>query len=334
MRVWFNRHFKLVANVVSLLREIDSSLPIAALISNRRADFAGFAAADEWFLEPSDLNEHEYVDWCLRTAIERRVEWLVPGHAASALAADSARFSTHGIKLLNAAAADVLPRLHQKDWVYANTPSEIPLPRFESVSDYVSLHAAVAALQTQGPTCIKPTVSVYGLGFHRLADDAVLADSSTLDLATWHERYGACTAATSQLVMQYLPGHEYSVDLACQEGDLLAGVVRRKPLTGAWRSLEDRPDLIAHARRLVEHFGLHGLINVQFKDDEHGTPHLLEINPRASGGIGMSCLSGINLPALAYSACMTGRHLPVPTPRLGIRVVELPIAFELPQVTA
>lgn len=332
MRVWFNRHFALVARILPLLREIGSDLSITALVSHRHADFAGYAAADEWFLEPQGLSCEDYVQWCLDTAVARRVDWLIPGHEASALAAATELFSAKGIRLLNAAEPDVLPRLHQKDWVYAQCPQGIPLPRCELVRDDASLAQAIATIERAGPACIKPTVSIYGKGFHRITSCSSTAEADVLTIGGWHALHGEVTASKPQMVLQYLPQHEYSVDVACFHGEVLAGVVRRKPLTATWRTLEDRPDLLAYSAQLVERFALNGLVNIQFKDDENHVPHLLEINPRASGGIGMSCVSGINLPAIAYSACIAdGRRLQVPPARLGIRVTEIPMAFVLPE---
>ena len=76
---------------------------------------------------------------------------------------------------------------------------------------------------------------------------------------------------------------------------------------------------------------MHGLINVQFKDALDGSPKLLEINPRASGGIAMSCLSGLNLPLIAYQACLQdGKRTTLHAPTYGLRVAEIPSAIIVP----
>lgn len=345
MRVWFNRHFSLVARVCLLLREARDDLPLTLLVSHRHEGFAGYATADEWFVEPAGLEPDAYVDWCLHTAVERRVEWLVPGHEASALAAAAPRFAVHGIRLLSAVAdAALLAQLHRKEWVYDHAPASVPRPRWHLVTDDAQLETALHDIERSHCACIKPTVSIYGLGYHRLTSAAataaalaagVAADEHALSPSLWRQRHGALTPANPQLVMQHLPGHEYSVDLACHDGRVLAGVVRRKPLTGNAQLLDDRPDLLAHATALVEAFGLRGLINVQFKDDAQGHAHLLEINPRASGGIGMSCLSGLNLPAIAYTAAFdNGRLRASAAARHGLRVIEIPTAVALPEAMA
>lgn len=331
MRIWFNRHFSHVSQLVRLLRQANAFDDLQILVSHRSAEFSGFAFSDEHFLEPPALEGDAYVTWCLDTAVQRNVRCIVPGREAAALAADAPRFAAHGILVLSAATSSVLSRIDRKDWVYANAPVSVPMPRHVSVSDDAGLAAAISSVGMMTDVCIKPCVGVYGEGFHRLVANEHRRDGDALTVDEWHAKYGPIVAGREQLVMEYLPGTEFSVDLACREGEMLAGVVRRKPATGSWRYLDERPDLLEHAATLCATFDLNGLVNVQFREDRGGTPRLLEINPRAAGGIGMSSLSGINLPGIAYAVLLGGRvpELPLP-PRLGICVTEIPMAVALP----
>lgn len=338
MRVWFNRHLSVVIPVTGLLRK--AQFPVTAIISHRHSYFSGFITADESFVEPNGLSSDDYTAWCLETARQHRVDWLVPGHEAAALAAAEPRFNAIGVRMVNAANADLVPLLHQKDWVYANAPASVPKPQFVVVDAKADVEAALALIEQSGPACIKPCVSIYGHGYHRLCSPVFSAislsageqaDPQILDLSAWHARYSALSLERRQLVMEYLPGCEYSVDLACFQGELLAGVSRRKSLTSPVQTIVDRADLIEFSSQLVAAFGLHGLINVQFKDALDGSPKLLEINPRASGGIAMSCLSGLNLPLIAYQACLQdGKRTTLSAPIYGLRVAEIPSAIVVP----
>ncbi len=338
MRVWFNRHLSVIIPVTGLLRQ--AQFPITSIISHRHSYFSGFITADECFIEPDGLSSEDYTAWCLATARQQNVDWLVPGHDAAALAAAEPHFNAIGVRMVNAASADLVPLLHQKDWVYANAPSTVPKPRFVVVADKADLEGALALIEQSGPACIKPCTSIYGYGYHRLSSSTLKLiaaktneqlDPLILDLAAWRARYASSSSERRQLVMEYLPGCEYSVDLACFQGEVLAGVSRRKSLTSPVQTIVDRPDLIEFSAQLVAAFGLHGLINVQFKDALDGSPKLLEINPRASGGIGMSCLSGLNLPLIAYQACLQdGKRSVLPAPSYGLRVAEISSAIIAP----
>jgi len=85
-----------------------------------------------------------------------------------------------------------------------------------------------------------------------------------------------------------------------------------------------------YTRRLIEKLNLNGLFNVQFKDKD-GVPFILEINARMSGGIAMSCLSGVCLPYWALRLAMgTATDADIPHGKTGLRVMELTHAVVLP----
>jgi hypothetical protein len=333
MRIWFNRHFALVARVVRQLRDATPALPVTALISHRHSHFVGFAEADEAFVEPAGLTPDAYLQWCLEVAARRRVEYLVPGFEQSLLTAHAAAFREIGCRIIHSAPPDILPLLHRKNWVYENCGEWMELPPYRVVTNPEQLLAAVDALEREhDEVCIKPCVSIYGKGFGRITAQAGRAGADRDHVEHWlaknvHE--GRCA---SQLVMQFLPGSEYSVDVAARDGEMLAAVVRRKPISGTGQLLQHNPLLIEAARKLVAHFKLNAMVNVQFRDDPAGVARLLEINPRASGGIGMSCMANINLPDIALRAALSASYTaPVQTPRLGVRVAEVPRAVIIPE---
>jgi biotin carboxylase len=118
--------------------------------------------------------------------------------------------------------------------------------------------------------------------------------------------------------MEYLPGPERSVDALAENGELVGAVVRRKG--SGWQQIEDNPRLVEVVRRLAARLGLTGLFNTQFRD-AGGEPHLLEINPRMSGGLPLTFRSGLNLPLWAVRLALgTATAAEVPAPRTGFRV--------------
>ncbi len=132
------------------------------------------------------------------------------------------------------------------------------------------------------------------------------------------------------LVMEYLDGHEYSVDCIGNNGSLVCAIPRKKPkIVGHGQMIDLRDDILECTRQLTAAYGLNGVFNVQFRERGSGLG-LLEINPRMSGGIGMACLAGPNLPYLAllgFDRGFDGLH--IPAIRTGIRVAERAYAMEL-----
>jgi len=326
MRVWFNRHFELIYRVLQLIRQGDVDRRFTLLCTHKAAHFVGYAAAHEYAVEPAGLSTPDYVAWCLDFARAQRVDVFVPAFEAAALVSAGDLFAAQGTRLLTVADARTLPRLHDKAWVYGQMEQRVPLAAHQLLHHGDGLVPAAEALWSQElEACIKPTVSIYGRGFHRLLRPQDTRRSLRgLWPTEWIQRYAPQGDCAPQLVLEYLPGHEYSVDCIGDAGRLVTGVVRKKAITSNTQLLDDNPALLAHAAQLVAQFRLSGLVNIQFKTDRLGQPKLLEINPRASGGVAMSCLSGVNLPYLALCGALDGYlGLQIPEPRLGLRVTEV-----------
>lgn len=329
-RVWFNRHFSTISRVLHQLRAAPEPLPIWSCVSHRHAHFAGYAYADHALQEPAGLDAPSYLEWCLQTVQRLRITHLVPGHEQSYLTKHANEFAQYGCKVVQAAPADILPNLHRKDWVYEQIADEVPLPAYEVATDIDQALSAIQRLSRAGEVSVKPCVSVYGKGFFRLVDGTPeRPDADTV--AGWEVRVRGKERFDTHLVMRYLPGAEYSLDVAARDGQLLAAVTRCKDELNKVQVIVDKPELVKYASFMVQRFRGNGLLNIQFKDDSEGVARLLEINPRASGGMGMSCMSGVNLPDIAYRASLFP-ELPihVPAPRTGIRVAEISLAVELP----
>jgi len=116
----------------------------------------------------------------------------------------------------------------------------------------------------------------------------------------------------SYLVMQYLPGPEYSVDVfRTSDGRVLAAVPRERlrvdsGVAIAARTVHD-PELEDYAARATETLNLTGTVNVQFRRDAAGRPRLLEINPRFPGTMPLTVAAGVDMPRFtvldAFDAC-------------------------------
>jgi len=99
----------------------------------------------------------------------------------------------------------------------------------------------------------------------------------------------------SIMLMEYLDSYEYSIDcLSYKNGESIVAIPRKK-INKYNRYLENNTKLIEFAKKISKIYKIPYTYNIQviYKNEE---PYLLEINPRMSGGIHYSCLSGINLP--------------------------------------
>ena len=119
------------------------------------------------------------------------------------------------------------------------------------------------------------------------------------------------------MVLEFLEGREYSIDCLASHDKLYAAIPRMKG-DGRVRELVEQAELIKLAHDFHQEFRLPYVFNIQVKYNNMVIPKLLEINPRMSGGMHISCLSGINIPYLAIKILL-GEEVRLVKPRFGIR---------------
>ncbi|WP_332862420.1 ATP-grasp domain-containing protein [Janthinobacterium svalbardensis] len=343
-RVWFNKTFSSVGTAMRLIREADMAATGGApryhiVCSNTNAHAAAFLSAHEYAVEPSGLTGHNYVEWCLEFCRERGITMFWPGKEAGLIGSASARFAALGTRVLSVATEEVLDLMHDKARFCDGL--DLPMARpadYRAVTTIEEYDAAYAELRPlHRKLCIKPSESVYALGFAILDEERssaqLLLAGAAYQVNAQELRAGLAQMASFKtlLLMEYLDGHEYSADCVADQGKLICAVPRKKlHVAGSGQLIELRDDLLAACDKLARDYRLNGVFNIQFREGANGLA-LLEINPRMSGGIGMACAAGPNLPYLALAGFDQGfDKLTVPAIRDGMRVGEAAYAVELP----
>jgi carbamoylphosphate synthase large subunit len=338
MRVWFNRTFSSVYSAIGLIREADLDGRFHVIYSNANPHATAARVAHEFHLEPTGLDADAYIDWCLAFCHEHRVDIFIPGKQSTALAGAHASFAAHGTRVLSAAAPEALKLIYDKARFYAATDLPgAPVAQFRPFETLSQFDAAYAELRSQhARLCVKPSNSVFGLGFSILDEQrssAALLIAGVeyhIGLQDFRRGLGELGECRTMLLMEYLDGHEYSVDCVGEHGRLVCAIARKKPMkAGRGQLIDMRQDILDATAQLARTYGLNGVFNVQFREGA-GKLRLLEINPRMSGGIGMACVAGPNLPWIALRGFADGfEQVVVPPVRDGIRVAELSAATEL-----
>ncbi|WP_296953141.1 ATP-grasp domain-containing protein [uncultured Massilia sp.] len=339
MRVWYNRTFSSVHAAIALIRDADTEHRFTIVHSHPNRHVPAARLAHAFHLEPTGLKGDAYVDWCLAFCRDQRIDVFVPGREATVLAAEHARFADVGTRVLSAAPAPLLHRIHDKARFYLDTDlPQAPVAAFRRFETLEEFDAAWAELRPRhGKLCVKPSHSIYGLGF-AVVDEARSSAALLLAGVEYHVGYQDLRRGLAELgrfrtmlLMEFLDGPEYSVDCVGDHGRLVSAVVRRKlAQSGAGQLVDMRADILDATARLCAAYQLNGVVNVQFREGG-GRPRLLEINPRMSGGIGMACLAGPNLPYIALRGFVDGFDgLDVPPARDGMRIGEVSVATELP----
>lgn len=255
--------------------------------------------ADVSFQEP--LDNEERIDWVIATALEHGIKVILAGRIGSFYEVARDRFEAAGLELVTGGMSmDTFDNVDDKSRFTAEAErAGLACIPAVTVNTAQELAAAYELLSAQGEVCIKPVVGIYGQGFWRFKADVEPfrclenPDAREVDFDTYLSLYKASPERKPMLVMPYLPGSECSVDMVCEAGQPVAFVGRRKQ--GVHQTFERESAAVELALKAAAHFKCDGLVNVQTRDDHNGVPHLLEINPRYSGGIGYTRATGINL---------------------------------------
>ncbi len=105
------------------------------------------------------------------------------------------------------------------------------------------------------------------------------------------------------LIMEFLPGEEYTIDCFTNfKGELLfVGARERVKTSGGistYTRIVDRAVFLSYAEKINEMLKLQGAWFFQMKRNNKGELVLLEVAPRVSGGMGLFRNRGVNLPLL------------------------------------
>jgi len=200
----------------------------------------------------------------------------------------------------------------------------------DSMADFVS--ACHELGYPDRPVCFKRPVASGMRGFRVLEPEtdrleSLLTEKPTSAVTTLEEVRPVLAEADefpALVVMEYLPGEEYSVDVLALGRETGPIVPRSRAETRAGitfkGTVEPRRDLITAADRIARQLGLEYNVNIQFKYDSEGTAKVIEINPRVAGTIVMCVGAGVNLPYLAVKYAL-GESLPDPDIEWGTEMV-------------
>ena len=329
MRIWFNKTFSSIKGVFDNLRQYNTG-DVTIVCTHTHNTASAFLAADEHHLEPVDPVGMEYLEWCVEFCRTHNIDIFWVGKEAALASKHHDKFAAVGTKVLSVADYDTLTLMHDKARFYTELPSDVAqVMDFVVVNHCDEFDAAIEHLsKTHDKLCVKPAVSVFGLGF-RILDTERDSVTQILQGSEYHVpltelRQGMINTPhfDSLLVMEHLGGHEWSVDCVARHGELICAIQRKKSLyAGHGQLIDNDPDIHCMVERLAQHYCLNGIFNAQFKEGRNGV-RLLEINPRPSGGFGMACLSGANLAVMALQA-FNGETVETPTIHYYRKITEV-----------
>jgi biotin carboxylase len=293
-------------------------------------------ACDYWEQEPV-LHGTEYVDYAVDFCRRNKIDIFIPRLKMLEIAKEAHRFDAIGTKVMVCRDVELLESLLEKDKFYESLQGTgvVPIPEYFVVENARQFKDAYETLVAGGhKVCFKPTDSEGGMGF-RIIDnemDALANLYSWVSLSVPFEQAYRTLSSVENfpklMVMELLEEDEFSIDcLSDSDGKLIVAVPRRKS-TGRIYVMDDIQELTDIARKVADRCRIPFVFNIQVKYNK-GIPKLLEINPRMSGGLFITCLTGVNMPYLAVKT-IQGQAFEPPIPEFGVKAsyLELPIVMK------
>ena len=270
----------------------------------------------------------EYADAILDICIKEQVDVVIPIMSVEleTLARNADRFAEAGITL-SVSGLESLKIANNKLALFEfMKENNLPAPRFCAVKSVEDVDRAVEEIGvpvvfkttegsgSRGMRIIDPSKSRFDILFHEKPTSAYVTLKDFKETLLEGDM-------PQMLAMEYLPGHEYSVDLLCENGKVFYSLCRRGLnvqtsiiLDGI---VEDKPEITRLCSLVAEKLKLTGNIGFDVKERADGTPVIMECNPRATAGVSEFTASGVNLLYLNIKRCL-GEPIPELTPKHGV----------------
>ena len=308
---------------------------VQILAGDQNPQAYGQTLADGFRVMPrsSDPNYAQSVlDWAIKEGVS--VVFPITTRELLPLAERAKDFAQAGIALPISPAASLSLALDKGQTAKAAQAIGHPVPNFAVANNRYAL--AAEARQLGYPSkriCFKPCQGNGSRGFgiidskaYQLAYSDQKAGALPMTLDEWMGRGPSEEQPQANLLAEFLPGREYSIDALFNQGQCLGVWVRSrdKMIGGISVAGEavDHPTLEKDCAQLGQHLNLHGLIGFQHREDETGQAKLLEINPRVQGTTSAWQGMGLNLPwALVQMALGKDWQSLLNKPKAGQRFV-------------
>ena len=282
---------------------------------------------DQYYQVPRG-DDPGYADALLDICIKEQVDVVIPIMSVEleTLAKNADKFKAAGVAL-SVSRLEALKIANNKLALFEFMEENgIPTPKFCCVNSVEDVDRAIAHIGvpvvfktnegsgSRGMRIIDPSKSRFDILFHEKPTSAYVTLQDFKETLQEGQM-------PPMMAMEYLPGHEYTVDMLCDNGKVLYNMCRRGLnvqtsiiLDGV---VEDKPEITNLCAMVAEKLKLTGNIGFDVKERADGTPVIMECNPRATAGVSEFTASGVNLLYLNVKRCL-GEPLPEVNPKYGV----------------
>lgn len=310
-----------IQGTIFSLKENYDHRKVSVIGTDMKDSVVGRYLTDMFYTIPAAKDANNYLDCILEICKKCRVDVLVPQNTMELLTLSQARnsFDEIGTKILVSSYESIIAANDKHHLFNTAKIAGVPTSEYGICSDFDELDNYVTRFKRKnGMAVVKPPLSNGSRGVRIITEkrdrksDFYNEKPSSLytTLEELHDILG--NHFPELLVMEYLPGDEYTVDVF-RTNDKFCAIPRKRETIRSGitftASLEKDERMIAYSRKLADACNLTMCFGFQFKMNEEGIPILLESNPRVQGTMVMSTFCGANI---IYSSVKTllGEELP------------------------
>lgn len=327
MKIWFNRWFSTAYHLIEKIKDNPNNERFTIYGTHPNTDAVYLQVCDHVEQEP-DVSGEIYLNWCLDFVQKHNIDIFIPRKENVLIAQNLDLFAAYGVKVLVCPDAELMEMMDNKRLMYENIQNKgiVAVPHYRVVTNVLDFIKAYNELSAYGKVCFKPVIGEGASGFRVIDEKADDIESVFGGVSHKISLYRAIQLLSKMdtfpelMLLEYLDGYEYSIDCLAYNGELLSAVPRKKA-GGRIRVLENNEELMQMAKAFVQEYDVPYIFNIQVKYKD-GIPKLLEVNPRMSGGLHLTCASGVNYPYEAVRLLIDEHGAPF-QPKLDIKLSQL-----------
>ena len=125
-KIWFNHWFSTAYHLINLIKDGGNFI----FVGSNKNEYAIYKQiCDEWQIEPTEIDEENYISYCLNFCRQHEINIFVPRRNLTAIAANISKFENLGVKVLTGQNSNLMKILDDKVQTY-NYISEIGLRNY------------------------------------------------------------------------------------------------------------------------------------------------------------------------------------------------------------
>lgn len=294
----------------------------------------GKALVDK-FYKISPASSEKFIDEILDICLKEKVEVILPivTKELEIFSKNKEIFEKKNIKV-SVMDIDILSIVNNKGKLL-NKLQEIGIKtaKYELAKNIQEVEKSIKSLgYPNNPVFIKPTfgngsrgtrlldssLSKYELFFSQKPNSYLIKYEELLEILSEKKEI------PEMMIMEYLPGTEYSVDILAENGEILAIACRKalKILSSIQMDsiIEKNEKLEKICKEIVKKLKLSGIFSFDVKENKEGESFILEMNPRLPAGIVLTAAAGYNMPYLEIKRLL-GEKIEISSLNYGTKMV-------------